>query len=200
MGGLGSGLHWAGRRKSTVGQGCALDINWLTREGVFDRSGPKAGGLSWTSGPYQKEKSSISYEVNIPLRWMRLHYRLVRTGENIDYLAPLTTTRLSWGGIRWWFTCPLIRNAQNCDRQVGKLYRPSGCRYFGCRHCYDLTYTSCQESHRYDKIFKMTGEELGVPGFNAREELAFWKWEAQYERRGKRNEQRRRRRKALNWS
>jgi hypothetical protein len=28
---------------------------------------------------------------------------------------------------------------------VSKLYLPSGGRYFGCRHCYRLTYRSVQE-------------------------------------------------------
>jgi hypothetical protein len=33
-------------------------------------------------------------------------------------------------------------------RQAGRLYLPSGSRYFGCRACHDLTYTSCRESHK----------------------------------------------------
>jgi hypothetical protein len=30
-------------------------------------------------------------------------------------------------------------------RRVGKLYLPPSARYFGCRHCYDLTYNSVQQ-------------------------------------------------------
>jgi len=30
------------------------------------------------------------------------------------------------------------------------LYLPAGSLYFGCRHCYDLTYRSCQDSHKRD--------------------------------------------------
>ena len=40
-----------------------------------------------------------------------------------------------------WFVCPLV----GCGRRVGKLYLPPGGRYYGCRHCYRLTYESAQE-------------------------------------------------------
>jgi hypothetical protein len=36
-------------------------------------------------------------------------------------------------------------NGRPCQRRVGKLYLPPGGRYYGCRHCHALTYTSCQE-------------------------------------------------------
>jgi hypothetical protein len=57
----------------------------------------------------------------------------------------IATTRPRFGGLRWWFICPLIVNGRRCNRRVGKLYLPPAARYFGCRHCHDLTYTSCQE-------------------------------------------------------
>jgi hypothetical protein len=56
----------------------------------------------------------------------------------------IATTRPRFGGLRWWFVCPLTVNGRPCGRRVGKLYLPPAGRYFGCRHCHDLTYTSCQ--------------------------------------------------------
>jgi len=50
-----------------------------------------------------------------------------------------------FGGVRWWFTCPCTVNCRVCGRRVRKLYLPPGARYFGCRHCHDLTYRSVQE-------------------------------------------------------
>jgi hypothetical protein len=44
---------------------------------------------------------------------------------------------------------------------VGKLYLPPGGRYFGCRHCYNLTYTSCQESRKYDSAFRFLANDTG---------------------------------------
>jgi hypothetical protein len=39
-----------------------------------------------------------------------------------------------------------------CNRRAGKLYLPSGARYFGCRKCHDLTYKSCQEAHQLERL------------------------------------------------
>lgn len=45
---------------------------------------------------------------------------------------------------------------------MGKLYRLPEKRHFACRHCLNLTYESCQKSHRYDRLFAlMTGEASG---------------------------------------
>ncbi|HVS38779.1 MAG TPA: hypothetical protein VMS17_24700 [Gemmataceae bacterium] len=65
--------------------------------------------------------------------------------QSADYHVRLATTRPRFGGLRWWFICPLAANAQPCNRRVGKLYLPSQQRYFGCRRCYDLTYASVQQ-------------------------------------------------------
>lgn len=47
----------------------------------------------------------------------------------------LTATRPRFGGLRWWFVCPLVVKGRSCKRRVGKLYLPPHGRYFGCRHC-----------------------------------------------------------------
>jgi hypothetical protein len=41
---------------------------------------------------------------------------------------------------------------------VGKLYLPPPARYFGCRHCHDLTYTSCQEHDKRVDAFRRNPE------------------------------------------
>jgi hypothetical protein len=77
--------------------------------------------------------------------WLRLRYSFTATGEALHYEVGLATTRPRFGGLRWWFVCPLAPSGNACGRRVGKLYLPPGGRYFGCRHCHDLTYTSAQE-------------------------------------------------------
>jgi len=47
--------------------------------------------------------------------------------------------------VRYWFICPLSVNGVYCGRRVGTLYLASGGPYFGCRHCYNLTYESRNE-------------------------------------------------------
>ena len=44
---------------------------------------------------------------------------------------------------------------------MGKLYLPPGGRYYGCRHCHELTYTSCQESRKYDGLWRRIAGEIG---------------------------------------
>src|SRR5262249_51545398 len=63
---------------------------------------------------------------------------------DLDYSVRLVTTPCHLGGVRWWFICPLSRNGVGCGRRVRKLYLCG--KYFGCRHCHNLTYRSCQES------------------------------------------------------
>jgi hypothetical protein len=103
----------------------------------------------------------ISYRVEgdkLP-KFVRFIYtqtdRYTSEETDFDYKTPLQTTPLPWGGVRYWFTCPLVVDGRSCLRRVGVLHIPPGGRYFGCRHCYDLTYRSCQESHQYDGMYSM---------------------------------------------
>jgi hypothetical protein len=89
---------------------------------------------------------------------MRLRY--TANGNPVDYRVRLTTTRPSFGGLRWWFLCPLARIDGDPPRRVAKLYLPPGQIYFGSREAHRLTYTSCQESH--DRLFRTIAAELGT--------------------------------------
>jgi hypothetical protein len=97
--------------------------------------------------------------------WVRLYYTFTASQMHIDYRIHLQTTYPRFGGLRWWFLCPLTVNGYACSRRVGKLYLPPGSRYFGCRHCYALTYTSCQESRKYDGWYALIAKSL--PGATA---------------------------------
>lgn len=175
-----------------------MDINWMIREGIFDGSGCRSDTLRWTLRSTGQETASLGYEVNIPQRWIRLRYRSHRVDEDFDYKVPLTTSALPWGGVRWWFTCALTCDGRYCGRRVGKLYLPPGGRYYGCRHCYSLTYESCRDSHKGDRLFEMIGANLGISGRAVRATCQRPR-NRDFERQ-KRNEQRRRRRKARNWA
>jgi hypothetical protein len=75
------------------------------------------------------------------------------------YPARLAPSHPRFGGLRWWFICPLTVNGVACGRRVGKLYLLG--RYYGCRHCHGLTYTSCQESHKYDGLIRFMARDMG---------------------------------------
>jgi hypothetical protein len=127
----------------------ALDTNRWTREGILKAGVHLRGGWRWVY--HGGRENSIGYEVNTLDQgrpFVRLFYTITRAGtqerESLDYRVQLTSTRPRFGGLRWWFVCPLLARGCPCERRVRKLYLPSGGRYFGCRHCHDLTYESAQ--------------------------------------------------------
>jgi hypothetical protein len=73
----------------------------------------------------------------------------------------LTTTRPPFGGLRWWFCCPLEADGRPCGRRVHKLYLTVGATLFGCRHCHRLTYTSAQRSRYDDPVFRRLARTTG---------------------------------------
>jgi hypothetical protein len=81
---------------------------------------------------------------------------VLRTGvlsaRGIEQKIKLTKTPCHYGGFRWWFECPVVKDGVYCGNRSSKLYLPVGQLYFGCRSCYDLTYESCQTSHKYDNL------------------------------------------------
>jgi hypothetical protein len=87
-----------------------------------------------------------------------------------NYLVELVTTHCNYGGYRWWLICPEI----NCNNRVGTLYMPYSQNYFLCRHCHDLTYESCQESHRFDRMFNSLGANMGISPEDVKELLKDW--------------------------
>ena len=70
---------------------------------------------------------------------VRLIYTISETGEQMNYAIRLQTTVPHHGGPPLVFTCPLMVNGKRCERRVQRLYlKPRG-RYYGCRHCYQLS-------------------------------------------------------------
>ena len=151
MGGVGSGgsyQWWRPTKKRTVEDCRELDVFSMARAGVLRAGVRDCGSWCWFRDAARKDKtSSIDYEVDStgPAPWLRLSYSFKDDKSSFDYRVALATTRPHFGGLRWWFLCPLTVNGRACRRRVGKLYLPPSGRYFGCRHCYDLTYRSAQE-------------------------------------------------------
>lgn len=55
--------------------------------------------------------------------------------RQIDQRVQLTITNCNYGGVRYWFICPL-----ECKKRIGVLYLHNN--EFGCRQCHNLTYRS----------------------------------------------------------
>lgn len=165
MGGYGSGRQRSYGAKRTVEDSLVLTVERLVREGMI-RTIPWQGKVAWRNTVTGEETASARYTcTNVDGDWVfTLSYTTARRGEEkhlVRLPIRLETTEPHFGGTRWWFTCPLVRDGKACNRRVGRLYLPPGSTYFGCRHCHDLTYTSCQESHKYDALGRIIAASLG---------------------------------------
>lgn len=143
MGGYGS-TRWDWHRKKTAIEDClSISTTYLLREGLLKREKDVSGVFDW-----RDRKSSVGFSLQRLRDKPLLRLRYTASGESVDTVYPMIATDPHFGGVRWWFVCPLIVNGQACRRRVGKLYLPPGHQDFGCRHCYGLSYRSRQE---YDK-------------------------------------------------
>lgn len=132
------------------------------------------GASTWYRG--EKKVASISYQVlgeDTPTSVRFMYSYTEHNGEkkNLDYSVQLTTTSLVWGGERFWFVCPLVVNNIACRRRVGCLYLPPYGEYFGCRHCYNLTYRSSQESGQFRSLYESLAASMQYtyPGITGRD-------------------------------
>ncbi|PIQ82270.1 MAG: hypothetical protein COV76_04420 [Candidatus Omnitrophica bacterium CG11_big_fil_rev_8_21_14_0_20_64_10] len=150
-------MSWRADKKTTVGECKSISTTFLKKHGYF--CGWQAGGMKWTNGQGE-ETGSISFQVSVQEWAGEIRFQYTQTQrhndekENLNYPVRLTAAPCRYGGKRWWFLCPLVTNGIACTRRVLKLYLGGG-KYFGCRHCYNLTYESCQEHDaRVDQLAK----------------------------------------------
>lgn len=161
MGGYGSG--WAREKKTPVEACWVLPVGKLQRDKFLRQGLRSSGSLTWTNTATGDKEASIGYEVDTldADPWLRLRYTWKRSEEVVDYRVRLNTMPLPWGGVRWGFLCP----GRNCGRACRNLYLPNGGQYFACRLCYQLTYKSAQEAHKYDSVFRDLAAEFKMtPG------------------------------------
>lgn len=110
--------------------------------------------LSWSSRGEQTGAISFRMKENS----MILNYRHKPRGgewEDVEQNISINRTPCNYGGYRKWFLCP------RCWERVAILYGAG--KYFFCRHCYQLTYDSCNTSDLqriFDKANKLK-EKLG---------------------------------------
>jgi ribosomal protein L37AE/L43A len=129
MGGYGSGqYHRCYVRKSRVDDYTLLDINSFKKRGRWRFY---SGTVTWKQG--KAITAHVCYDVfphSIHLGWCN------SDGEITRQVISLTTVQQRIG-TRYYFKCP------QCGKRVVDLYAGS---LFRCRHCYNLTYESCQDS------------------------------------------------------
>lgn len=128
-----------------------IDVRWLRKEGYFGRW--TGGSITWTNN-WSGNQSSVWLDMCLKGSYLSLSYSLGTSSGTRDfhYKVRLETTPCFFGGIRYWFVCPLSVKDASCNRRVGILYL--GGEYFGCRHCYDLAYPS-QNLNRHSSVLTL---------------------------------------------
>ena len=153
-------MSWRLDKKTTVEECRSLSTSKFRDWGVFKPTVSYAsGGVEWKNGEGEVIASiGYSFSQN-PSPRLTLFYTFTRSAtqekQDLNYFIELATAPCRFGGLRYWFICPLVKNGQACCRRAMKLYLSPGGLYFGCRRCYDLTYESCQEHDaRVDRLCK----------------------------------------------
>jgi hypothetical protein len=106
LGGQGSGstYHWWRPTKKRLVEDClTLEADRWTREKILAPGVHHSGRWVWRDICTGEETSNLNYEVctlDMDLPWLRLAYSI--KGQSLRYLVGLTTTRLHFGGLRWW--------------------------------------------------------------------------------------------------
>ena len=145
--------------RSTVEQCLFLSVSYLVRKRGIVAGSRTKGTLQWSYEGCEPH-AKLAYEADLvdpDAAWIQLSYTV--NAVPVDQRVRLTSTQPTYGGRRWWFF-PLVRQDGGPPRRVAKLYLPRGGRYFGSRQAYGLTYTSCQESGKYDGLFRRLAAAL----------------------------------------
>ena len=168
-------------KKDTV-EGCrSVSISFLRKHGYLSEPCSMSGSIVWKNY-YGEETSSIGIVVSTldDDNYVRFQYtstdRNTKEKTKYDYKVQLTTTPCNFGGVRYWFICPLSRNGVYCGRRVAKLYKAPGANYFGCRHCYDLSYESRNESRlgRIGQLGYLLKAERQIEELSSRVKRSFY--------------------------
>jgi hypothetical protein len=123
-----------------------ISVKFLKDNGFF-KVDSRWGVLNWSRG--SEIITSLNFEVSMTDGDEFIRFDKKQTIQ-------LESTTPYFGGRRWWFVCSAIKNNRLCRRRVGILYLSQNL-IFGCRHCLDLTYQCCKESHKHDWVFKKIG-------------------------------------------
>ena len=113
-------------KKDTVEDCRSISISFLKKHDYF--CGCRSGQIVWKNSS-DEETGSIGVAVSIMDgdSYARLYYTVTDrdTGEktDYDYKVSLTTTPCHFGGVRYWFICPLTTNGVYCGRRVAKLHK-----------------------------------------------------------------------------
>lgn len=152
-----------------------LDMKDLVKLGVVLQGKRQRGRLQWYNHVLKMPIGTIDFAVDccrLEASTAVFTYTLYETRKKIDLVVSLTTTRPNYGGLQWYFKCPIKNSVgARCGRRARKLFLPPGEERFGCRWCHGLTYQSHQRSSAALGILGALAARKGVDVEEIRELL-----------------------------
>ena len=140
MGGCGSGRHsW----RLTVEDCISLNSDQFARWGYL-KLGFSNGGLTWSRNGNKIAGCGFHTNVDDFHASIIFHYNY-KDKKHPDVEVNLYQYSPGFGGRRYLFLCPI------CGRKMRTLHFRDG--EIACRICHNLSYTSCNENHKYDSLF-----------------------------------------------
>lgn len=162
MGGQNSGFPIWKSRKRTVEQSLHLDAARLDLRGLEGRK--STGDIAWNDPRTGIKMAGVDLVLDLrdthePAAYVS--FQVAELGISLrTQRIPLVYSHPHFGGTRHWFLCPLCHEEARAPLRVRKLYLPLGEETaFGCRQCHALTYDCCQDSHRFDGLFRDLAKE-----------------------------------------
>lgn len=144
MGGFGSGRK--GRRE--IVENCrSVDANNLAKWQFF-KPGGRYALTKWSRGGHETGSCGIGTSIDEKRAICTFQYNDREVRVALSWYAP------GYRGRRYLFVCP------KCERRMRTLHFMGG--EIACRGCHDLTYTSCNESHHFDTIYRSMAAGLNV--------------------------------------
>jgi len=166
-------------KKDTVEESRSVSISFLRKHGYF--CGYRGGKIFWTNSMGEETGSiGIAVSVGDGENYAQFNYTITdrNSGQktDYDYKVQLTTTPCNLSGVRYWFICPLFTNGVYCGRRVARIYKAPCAVYFGCRHCYNLSYESRNESHlgRFGQLGYLLKAERQIEGLESQIKRNFY--------------------------
>lgn len=141
--------RWQGyTRKQTVTEIPQLTIKELQKRfdvGMFTRrTAPSSTTFFWYRQGRIYKRANVVF-MNPDTDTPQLRVLCIAGGKELKQRVDFTSTPVHFGGVRWWFVCPL------CNRRCGSLHIAAPRNVFACRKCHDLSYTSAQTAHEHDR-------------------------------------------------
>lgn len=139
MGGIGSGRRLYDKQydsKRTTEDSLPLDVRKMHREGCLKRGYYTT--WRWWYGDDSEEAKARGNSIGCLCTSAAVDLFYQYQGEPVRQSVKLEWTPCHYGGERPWWRCP------SCHKRVAVLYIAG--KYFACRHCYGLCYTSQKEN------------------------------------------------------